>query len=166
MGKYRKRVSDMKIEWKSCFKIGVSIVLVYLVVFYMQNIQNFFAKALGAAVPLIVGCILAYIANILMSFYEKHFFPNAKKKFLNKIRRPLSLVLAILSLIGIVVLVISLILPQLTSCVQLIIAQVPAVFEKTVKNLEKWDFLPKDILKELSSIDLRARIVEIIEKAR
>ena len=155
----------MKIEWKTCFKVGISVILVYLVVFYIKNLQGFFSKAIGAAIPLIVGCVLAYVINILMSFYEKHYFPYTKKKFLHKTRRPVCLLLAVLSLIGIVVLIISLILPQLTSCVQLIIAQIPSVIENIIDLLDKWDFVPQKILEELSAMDLQERMGEIIEKA-
>lgn len=155
----------MKLQWKTCFKVGVSVILVYLFIFYFENFQHFITKALGAAVPLVVGCALAYIINILMTFYEKHYFPYTKKKFLSKSRRPVCLLLAALSLVGIVVLVISLILPQLTSCIQMIISLIPSALESTVDFLEKWDFVPQKILNDLSAMDWQARIGEIVETA-
>lgn len=68
----------MKIEWKSCFRIGVSVFLLYLCIIYWKPFVGFWGTFLGAAMPLLIGCVVAYIINILMSFYEKHFFLTQK----------------------------------------------------------------------------------------
>lgn len=39
----------MKIEWKSCFRIGVSIFLLYLAIFYWQSAANLVTALVGAA---------------------------------------------------------------------------------------------------------------------
>lgn len=80
----------MKIEWKNCWKIGVSIFLLYLCIHYWSAFMSFLGALIGAAAPLLIGCVIAYIINILMSFYERHYFPKAKKKALIKSRRPVS----------------------------------------------------------------------------
>ena len=66
----------MKTEWRSCFRIGVSAFLLYLCITYWPAFAGFAATVVGAALPLIIGCVIAYAINILMSFYEKHYFPN------------------------------------------------------------------------------------------
>ena len=73
----------MKIEWKTCAKIGLSLFALYLAVTYWKNISGFIGIVIGAASPLIIGAGVAYIVNILMSFYERKFFAKAKNK--NKI---------------------------------------------------------------------------------
>lgn len=60
----------MKMEWKSCFKIGTSLFLLYLCVTYWQSAANVAGLVLGAAMPLLIGCIIAYLVNILVSCYE------------------------------------------------------------------------------------------------
>ena len=60
----------MKLEWKTCLKIGVSVFLLYLCITYWKAVATLLSMIVGAAKPLIIGAILAYLLNILMSFYE------------------------------------------------------------------------------------------------
>ena len=67
--------------------------------------SGFLGAIVGAASPLIIGCVIAYILNILMSLYERRFFPSAKGKIMQKCRRPVCLLLSAITLIAVVVLV-------------------------------------------------------------
>ena len=151
----------MKLQWKTCFKVGFSIFLLYLCINYLELVQGFLLKTLGAASPLLIGCAVAYVVNLIMEKYEKHYFPASKNKFLTKTRRPFCMLLAFLSVIAIVVVVVSLILPELTSCTQLLINQLPGAFKKLIHLIEGLGIVPKDILNELSNLDWQAKIVDI-----
>ena len=70
----------MTFSWKTCFKVGGSIFLLYLACFYWADVSSFLGTLLGALSPLFLGFSIAYVVNILMSFYEKFYFPNSKKK--------------------------------------------------------------------------------------
>ena len=106
----------MKLNWKTCLKIGVSVFVLYLCIYYWPQVAALLKTLLGAASPLLVGALIAYVLNILMSAYERLFFSKNEKKFVRKMRRPLCLTLAIVTLVAIVVLVVGLILPPLGSC--------------------------------------------------
>ena len=151
----------MKIQWKTCFKIGFSIFVLYLCINYLELMQGFLLKALGAASPLLIGCAIAYAVNLIMEKYEKHYFPVSKKKFVIASRRPVCMLLAFLSVIAIIVIVVSLILPELTSCTQLLINQLPGAFKKLIGFIEGFGIVPKNILNELSSLDWQAKIYDI-----
>ena len=150
----------MKIEWKSCFKIGATAILVFLLA---NGMHGFLEKAASAVAPLVAGTVIAYIVNILMMFYERHYFPHSGKKAVIMTRRPVCMILAALSLVGIIALVISLILPQFISCLQLLVSQLPGAFEIAVNKIEKLDFVPEDIVKQLDSINWQERVGEILE---
>ena len=60
----------MKIEWKSCFKVCVSIFLLYISILYWQPLAGFVFSLLGAAIPLFIGCGFAFLLNILMEKLE------------------------------------------------------------------------------------------------
>ena len=139
----------MKIEWKSCFRIGFSIFRLYLCISYWSVAANLLSLLLGAAMPLFIGCIIAYIANILMSFYEKHYFTQTKKNWLHKSRRPVCMILAFASVIAVVILIIRLILPQLIDCVQLILAELPGFLTMIFAAIEEMNILPEDIAETL-----------------
>lgn len=134
----------------------------YLCIRYAGFVQDFFLNALGAGAPLVIGGAIAYIINILMSFYERHFFPNTKNRFVVGVRRPLCMFSAVVSLAAIIAVVISLILPQLVSCIKLIIAEIPVALNELIKYLEKTDFAPKTLINELSKFDLNESTANLV----
>lgn len=81
---------------------------------------------LKASIPLLLGCALAYVANILMGFYERKLWPPRRAPRLAKLRRPACLVLTYLSVAAILVLVLQLVIPQLVTAVQLLFRQISA----------------------------------------
>ena len=152
-----------KLDWKTCFKVGISIFILYLCIHYWSSVAGFAKSLIVAAAPFFAGCIMAYPLNILMSFYERHFFPKSTKKAAIKSRRPVCMILAIITLLGIVALLIGLVIPQVVSCIKLIIAEIPAAMSNIVGFLNKFDIVPEDILAELSSIDWKSKITQIYE---
>lgn len=46
--------------------------------------------------PLILGGMIAFVLNLLMTWLEKYLYPNAKNKYLKASRRPVAIILAIL----------------------------------------------------------------------
>ena len=49
----------MKVEWKSCFKVGLSVFIVYILIIYWSTFSALLAKFFGALVPLVVGFVIA-----------------------------------------------------------------------------------------------------------
>lgn len=152
----------MKMEWKDCLKVGASIFLLYLCIYYWPGFTGLVSMLLGAALPLLIGCIVAYLVNILMSFYERHYFVKSGKKIVQRSRRPVCMSGAFLTLILIIALLIRQVIPQLVSCVQLVFAQLPGFMEMLIDQAEKLDLLPEDLLASLEAVDWNSRIGEII----
>ena len=153
----------MNISWKSCIRIILSVMLVYFFISYFHKIAGWVSLFFSAASPIVIGCIIAYIVNIPMSFYERHVFVKTKKSFCCKIRRPLCVLMAYLTIILIFILVVSLILPQLISCVKLVIAKLPGVLEGITENLKDFRILPEDAVGFLEEIDWKSRIDSVIK---
>ena len=87
----------------------------------------------GVISPFVLGGVIAFIVNIPMRFFEEKLFDKAKaknKKWAEKLARPLSLVLALLLIIGIIATVVLIVIPELGN---------------TLLNLGKTmqDFIPK-----------------------
>ena len=150
-----------KIEWKNLLKIGLAVLVVYLAIHYWGKISGFIALSVSAASPIFAGLIMAYAINILMSFYERHFFKKSTKKGVIKLRRPLCLTGAVITLAGIIALVLCLVIPQLAECVKMVIDYVPTAIDMLVKKLETFDVVPDDIINSLSSIDWKSKIGEL-----
>lgn len=127
----------MRLTWKTCLRAGVTVVAVYLACTYWHVLIRVLGIALSAASPLIVGAIIAYVGNILMSFYERHFFVKSKKPIVRKIRRPVCMLLALLTAVLAIVWLLTSVLPELAKCVEMIIASLPAALNKAYAWLDE-----------------------------
>ncbi|MBQ8575289.1 MAG: AI-2E family transporter [Clostridia bacterium] len=152
-----------KLEWKTVFKIVIGVLAVYLAVHYWPNISGVIGTVFSAATPIIIGAIMAYPLNILMSFYEKHYFPKSNKSAVVKSRKAVSLVGAVITILGIISLVIGLIAPQLIACIQMLVNEIPGAMDFVISKLKENEFVSKDLINSLSSIDWKSRIADIVE---
>lgn len=152
----------MKIEWKNCFKIGTSIFLLYLCITYWSSFASFAGNVIGAALPLLIGCVIAYIVNILMSFYEKHYFKNSQKIGIIKSKRPVCMIGAFVTLVMIVFLLFKIVVPELAACVELLIAKVPGANSSLFSWLESMDIVPEKIIASLQEINWRSKLEQIV----
>ena len=66
--------------------------------------------------PFVLGGAIAFLTNVPMSFLEKKIFENVKKKnkIVRKLKRPISLLLTIVLIVGVIALVMFGVIPQLT----------------------------------------------------
>ena len=151
----------MNITLKSCLRIALSIFLLYLAIHYWPAVSGLLGTLLGAATPLLIGCALAYVVNILMSAYERHFFPRSTNTKVIRLRRPVCLLLAYLSLLAIITVIVWLILPELVDCVELLISQLPGAIETVIAWLDTVPFLSEELLSTLHSIDWQSKIGDI-----
>ena len=125
----------MNIDKKTCINMGIVVFLLYLAIHYWDGLVGLFNLFLAAAGTLINGAIIAYVLNILMRFYERHMAPNTKKKVWNAMRRPVCMALAFLTLVAVIVALIQIILPQLISCVQVLLSSLPGVLRQMYDKL-------------------------------
>ena len=156
----------MKLDFKKILKICGCIFVLFLCIHYWDGFVGFIGTLLSASLPLIVGGIIAFIVNILMSTYEKWFFPNKQAGVVAKIKRPICLLLAFLTAILVIALVVWLIVPQLISCIQLILgfaAKIPDYIKNFVTEAENWKFIPPSVLESLANIDWENRIGQFIQ---
>ena len=127
----------VQLDWKTCLRAGVSVILVYLAIHYWSSLTHIIGYALGAAFPLILGGAIAYVANILMCFYERLFFPSSQKKAIIKLRRPLCMVLAFASVVVAIIFLMRTIVPELVACLRMLIEQLPSALSQLFAWLEE-----------------------------
>ncbi len=66
--------------------------------------------------PFIIGGAIAFVLNVPMNFIQRHLFPEEKlekRLFIKKIARPVSMILVLIAVIGIVVIIMFILIPQL-----------------------------------------------------
>ncbi len=153
------------LSWKNCFRLGISLLILYICIYNWKYVENLLAVLLVALVPLTTGLIMAYVINILMSFYEKLYFRRkGNRKLVQKSRRPVCLVAALITLCAIITLVIWLVIPELISCVKFLVAEIPPVIEALFQSEWMKTILPPDILSTLADVDWMKNISGIVEK--
>lgn len=84
--------------------------------------------------PLILGGMIAFVLNLLMTWIEKYVYPNAKNKYLKGSRRPVAIILAILVVCLVIAATVVIVVPQLASAIMTLIEVVP----ETIENLTNW----------------------------
>lgn len=153
----------MDSERKNLWYVLGGIFVLFLCIYYWELAEGLLLKILGAATPIIAGCVLAYMVNILMQFYERHYFTKiASKVWVKKSKRAVCMTAALLTLCGIIALVIWLVIPELVACVKLLIAEIPPIMEKLLSNEKMTKVLPETVLKTLNGIDWKEHTTKII----
>src|SRR5699024_10884175 len=72
--------------------------------------------------PLLIGGIVAYIVNLLLRQYEYLYSHLFKKPSLQKFKRPVGIIMSYLTILLIITIVFALVIPELITCVKLLIA--------------------------------------------
>ena len=119
--------------------------VLWLTIHYWDRALRVLQTALKAASPLLIGLVIAYIVNIIMSFWENRVFAYLENPWIQKCSRILSLVLSFLCIIGGISVLTGTIFPELWKCLDLLMTQIPDVIKRFQPYLEDWISL--DILK-------------------
>jgi len=156
----------MKIEWKSCFRLGLTVFLTFLAIHYWSKLTGFIGALFDAASALILGCVIAYVLNILMSFYEKHYFLKSQDSRIQKSKRIVCMLAAILSLVAVVALIVGLVLPELAACIRLLIAEIPPAMNHVISWMEENGLLAavmsEEAITSLTAINWQEKMTELM----
>lgn len=153
----------MQLTWKGCLKIGVTAFLFYLAVHYWEPLMGTAKQVLNAATPILIGLVVAYIINILMVFYEKRFFAKSKNPMMIKAKIPVCMLLAMLSFVLIISLIVGLVVPELTSCIQLLISDIPPAMEALLSSELFKELAPEDLYAQLRGVDWKSLMNEMMK---
>ena len=152
----------MQIEWKSCLRVGISVFLLFLCIHYWESFTGLLRLGVGAAAPLLTGCVIAYIINILMSFYERHYFPASSQPVLKKSRRPVCMIGAFLTLVAILAFLVRLVVPEVVACIRLLLAEVPGVLNYLVDLLSQVNILPETLESFLDDVNWKEAVTKLL----
>ena len=144
----------MKTDKRSITKAGLVVFLLILALIYREAVLGFIIKIFDVCSPIFIGLVIAYILNILMSYYERHYFTEyEKRKIVIKSKKPVCLIASVITFAGIIALLIKLVIPELVSCIRLLASGIPDAMDKVLANEFMTQILPENIIKSLSSID-------------
>ncbi|MEE1196920.1 MAG: AI-2E family transporter [Lachnospiraceae bacterium] len=140
-----------KIMWLIAYTILLAVLL-----FNLDVVFDGLKFIIAVLVPFLVGIAVAFVINLPMRFYERTLFPDSlkqKRKIVRKMARPVSLILALLSVIGVLALVIFVVVPEIVRSV----GALATTIQNFMPTLEKWiiTIFPNNVTIEnlISSLD-------------
>ncbi|MDY3793110.1 MAG: AI-2E family transporter [Oscillospiraceae bacterium] len=104
-----------------------------LLVMYFGTVTSALKAVLGIFSPLVIGCVLAYILNIIMIKFEKIYFPRSEKRAVLATRRPVCLILSLLAVILALTLIMVIIVPEIGNIFRVLSDSFP-VYAATVQQ--------------------------------
>lgn len=126
----------MQISWKLCGKIAATVIGIYLFIQCFPAVASGIGIVAQATVPLLAGCVIAYVVNILMTFYEKYFELICRHAAIRRYERPFCMFLSFLTLVLVGVVLWQLIIPQLVACFTIVCGRFPEVLNLVYEWLE------------------------------
>ena len=151
-----------KSETKTLLKIAAIGFTLYLCIHYWPSVAVILKTAFASVLPLLIGAAVSYPLDILTSFFERHLFSKSQNKLIVKARRGFSVALSIVTLVSIIALIFALVVPQLTKCFKMLIDEIPGALNFVVAQLDRFEFVPDDIIGFLKNIDWQSKISGII----
>ncbi len=126
-------------RWFATALGGCITVAFYLLVSNIVDIWQGFTQILGYFSTVIGGCALAYMMNPLAKLYQRSIFRRIRKETL---KWTLSIILAVTTVILFLVLIMSILIPQLIDSVSMFISNLDS-YAKSLQSLIR-GYLPED----------------------
>lgn len=159
-------MNENKLNYRKILEIVILGIICYWGLNHYEMIFKSISKLISVIMPFILGFIIAFILNVLMIRVEKvlnKFFTTNKFQIIKRIA---SIILSILILLGVLLLVVKLVIPEISNAIKLITTSLPEVFE----TLEKWSKGDSGISLQLKSffdtVDVQSLTREFSEFAK
>ncbi|HBB71148.1 MAG TPA: AI-2E family transporter [Ruminococcus sp.] len=110
--------------------IALLAVIVCYAVQHLSVLTHIVTIALNALYPLLLGCAIAYLFNIILAWFERHYFPKTREGFISFSRRPVCLLLSFIAVIAIILLILKIVIPEIIAAITLISSKVPPLFNE------------------------------------
>ncbi len=157
----------MELTWKNMKKIMAIVAFGIILYMVLQNKNEIFGgiqSFMDVLTPFILGACIAFVVNIPMKFLEKKNIGLGKKKQRkvvttkkespNKVRRFLSILLSVLFIFVILILVLSLLLPELANVIKSFVTYLSGLPEQIMPFLNKLVTDYPELAEEVSKLQL------------
>ncbi len=128
-------------------------ILIYLGISNINIVASAFAWLADLLTPFLIGMTIALFLNIPLGSIEKHLFqknPTPRKK---KLRRPLAIVLSLVLMVGVIIALAVIIIPQFIEAVGVVITSLSTYIKTFSQWLQTADLSEVLFSEQLASID-------------
>ena len=146
--------------------ITYAIVLAY-VFLNLDTVWNVVVTIIDLIKPFIIGICIAFVLNIPMKFFEEKVVGKLTKEK-SKLRRPLSLIITIVVLVGLIIGLMTFVIPQLAESCSTLVKNVPEYVDSLEKfmnkNINSKELLSSDVIQEVYNkiLSMGQNIIKII----
>lgn len=112
--------------------IVIVIALLALFLKYSDSIFGTFTDLTGIVRPLLIGCVFAYVLNILVTRIERLPFFAAPSAPLYRVRRPISILCSIGLILAAITLIIQIVIPQLADAIGVLVKEIPSAISQLI----------------------------------
>lgn len=130
----------MDISKKTVKRILLIIAFTVILIWAVYNhklLFKYIGELYALISPFVIGLCIAYVVNVIMRPIERMWMKllsRFKGKWVEKLKRPICLLLSILLIIGIILAVVFLIIPELSESVSSLVSMIPSY----VTEVENW----------------------------
>lgn len=128
--------------------IILAIVLIFGFI-YISEIWSFIKFVIKIFMPFIIGLAIAFVLNVLMNSIETKWF--GKWKVSTKVKRPISLLISIAIVLGFIVFLLFLIIPNLQNTISLFADSIPVYSRNLQELLNNWG-INVDIINDIKEV--------------
>lgn len=140
-------MSNMKDpKFKSNLLLATYIVVLAFIFINIKSVGNVFGSTMAMLKPFLIAICIAFVLNIPMKFYEEKVLDKIIKQ--PKKRRPLAIILTIITIIAIVVGLVLFIIPQLVESGATLVKNIPD-YVKTLEMFISEHFSTTEVFDEL-----------------
>ena len=113
---------------KKILILALGIAIIFCAVINISSVFAFFGRVYAIFSPVVAALCIAFVLNVLLTALETKvfsFMDKSPKKIVNKLRRPLCLVLTYLLALGLVLLLILVIIPDIIDTITYLVDKLP-----------------------------------------
>lgn len=123
-------MDGVKIDYKKILEIVLIGIGCYWALNNFQIILDIFNSILAVIMPFLLGIMIAFILNVLMIRIEKILSRFILDKKYTSFKRVICIIVSLLIVIGVIGIIITLIIPELTNAIKVIVKSFPETFEQ------------------------------------
>ena len=125
-----------KENFKSHLILATYVVVLSFILLNIKDVFKLLSYILGILNPFLLAIAIAFVLNLPMRFFENKFLyilDNNKNKFVRTLKRPFSITLTLLSVIGVITAISIYVIPQLSESISTLIKIIP----ESIKSFEE-----------------------------
>lgn len=102
--------------------LAIVAFVLFLAISYWPAVAKLLGRVYSATMPLLLGCVIAYIVNLLLRQYEGLYQRLFKAAKAQRFKRLFGLVCSYLTIILIVAFIIRMVIPELINCIEMLVS--------------------------------------------